>query len=62
MAEVNQIDPNIHVVYRHLRNNGKVFYVGKGKGKRPYVKSNRNPYWKNIAENGYTVEIVAEKS
>lgn len=47
--------------YRHRRNDtNKVFYVGIGKTKnRPYSKSNRNKYWHNTSNLGYSVEIIA---
>lgn len=47
-------------VYRHRRaTDGRVFYVGKGKGQRAYKKSSRNRHWQNIvAKHGFTVEIV----
>lgn len=51
------------IVYQHRRNDtNQVFYIGIGKTlSRAYNKRNaRNAYWKNIAKNGYTVEIVAD--
>lgn len=49
-----------YYVYFHLRlNDGKVFYVGKGKGNRAYDKRNRNKYWNNIVNKyGYDVIII----
>lgn len=46
--------------YYHTRNDtGKVFYVGKGKGKRAW-RMGRNPHWSNIAKkHGHTVHIAA---
>lgn len=48
------------MVYVHKKKtNGKVFYVGIGKGRRPYVSSSRNQHWKNIvAKHGFDAEIV----
>lgn len=46
-------------MYRHLRDDGRVFYVGKGVPKRPYITTRRNPYWNNIANYGYSIEVVA---
>ena len=45
--------------YFHTRNDtGKVFYVGKGKGRRAH-EPGRNPHWKNIvAKHGYTVHFA----
>jgi hypothetical protein len=53
---------NKHMVYVHKRKtDGSVFYIGIGKGRRPYVVSGRNPHWKNVvAKNGLDVEIVCE--
>lgn len=48
-------------VYVHRRaTDGKIFYVGKGKGRRSH-SFQRNIYWKRIvAKHGYTVEIVQD--
>ena len=48
-------------VYLHKRaSDGVVFYVGKGRGNRAWVKS-RNSYWKNVvAKHGYEVVISKE--
>lgn len=50
------------IVYRHRRlDDDSVFYVGIGNKKRPYIKSKRNSYWKNIVKkHGYYVEILFE--
>lgn len=47
-------------VYVHRReDDGKIFYVGKGSGKRSHRRCNRNQYWKNVvAKHGLKVEIV----
>ncbi len=47
-------------VYLHRRaTDGRVFYVGKGKGKRAYKLSSRNDYWqRTVAKHGFTVEFV----
>lgn len=48
--------------YIHRRgDDGKVFYVGKGKGARANSAKNRNPHWQNIVKkHGGHVEIVAQ--
>lgn len=51
---------NDYYVYEHIRlDNNTCFYVGKGHGKRAYVKK-RNPHHDRIAEkHGMKVEIIA---
>lgn len=50
--------------YSHTRNDtGAVFYVGKGKDRRAYSKSDRNKHWQNIvAKHGHTVHIASRWS
>lgn len=49
-------------IYFHLRaDNNSVFYVGKGNGRRAYVKRMRSNHWNNIvAKHGYTVKIIED--
>jgi hypothetical protein len=49
-------------VYRHItKDNNSVFYVGMGNNSRPYTKTKRSSYWKNIVDkHGYYVEVLAE--
>lgn len=49
-------------LYRHRRlDNFEIFYIGIGDSKRPYVKSGKSTWWKNIVnKTEYQVEIVAE--
>lgn len=46
-------------IYFHInKESGEIFYVGKGSGKRAYVKSHRSIYWKRIvAKYGYEIVI-----
>jgi hypothetical protein len=50
-------------VYVHRRNiDGSVFYVGKGKGGRAWIKTGRSKKWQNTAnKNGFTVHIIVNK-
>lgn len=47
-------------VYVHRRaTDGRVFYVGKGHGKRAWRTEGRNPKWQRIAKKyGFAVEII----
>lgn len=51
---------NKFYVYLHRRaTDNKVFYVGKGCGRRAWTQHNRSTYWKNVAnKHGLVVEIV----
>lgn len=51
---------NEYCLYRHLKPDGCVFYVGISKNiKRPYNKHGRTKYWKNIVNKyGYEVQIL----
>ena len=44
-------------VYLHKKDNGSIFYVGKGNGYRAWQKSNRNEYW-NRVKNKYGLNVV----
>ena len=50
---------NKHYIYFHKRaDDGVVFYVGIGIGRRAYRESNRSQFWKRIADkHGYTIEF-----
>lgn len=47
-------------VYLHRRaTDGRVFYVGKGSGKRAHTRKNRNPHWhRTVLKHGFTVEFI----
>jgi group I intron endonuclease len=50
-----------YYTYIHTRkDNNKVFYVGKGKGKRAFSKENRNKHWHHVVNKaGYSVDVCA---
>ena len=43
--------------YAHYTPEGRIFYIGKGHGKRAYSTKNRNEYWVNVV-NKYGKPIV----
>ena len=53
---------NSYYVYIHIRkDSGKVFYVGKGKGRRAFWKSQRNKHWQFVAnKSGYDVYFIEQ--
>ena len=48
--------------YAHTRNDtNKIFYIGKGNGKRAWSKFGRNNYWNKIVnKHGFTAQVLAE--
>lgn len=49
----------IFYVYKHVTNDGRTFYVGKGSGNRSHDTKHRSQVWKRIvAKHGYNVQIV----
>lgn len=50
-----------YCIYRHLKPNGEVFYIGIGSEKRSKVTHHRNKFWNNII-NKYKYEIQILKS
>lgn len=57
------MNDKIHYVYKHLTiDTREIFYIGKGKERRAFEKSNsRNKLWKNIVKkHGYIVEFIKE--
>lgn len=49
---------NKYYVYVHRDLNGVVFYVGKGTKNRVTSKNSRSPAWKEVADKGYTYQIL----
>lgn len=58
-SSINPTRAGLYCVYTHSAN-GKVFYVGCGRGNRPYSADNRNYLWhKKVAQVGsFHVRIV----
>lgn len=56
----SSVKPCGNYVYIHKRmSDGTVFYVGRGKGRRAWLFSNRSLHWKRVAiKNGVYVEII----
>lgn len=52
----------IFYVYVHRRaSDNSIFYIGKGKDRRAWDKSSRNPHWKRIAsKHGLIVEVIKD--
>ena len=51
---------NDYYVYFHKDSDGKIFYVGKGRGKRAWQTTNRSKDWKKISSQGFSVELFRE--
>ena len=53
---------NQYYVYQHFDNNGNLFYVGKGKGKRGFEcrGGQRNDKWFEMARDGFSVKILKD--
>ena len=50
-----------YFVYVHYNNDGEIFYVGKGCGKRAGDVTYRNDDWIEEAKNGFEYSVVAEQ-
>lgn len=53
---------NKYYIYFHINPlKNEIFYVGKGKDNRAFIKTRRSRYWNNITKKyGYIVDIVEE--
>lgn len=56
-------DERVHYTYVHRRKtDGRVFYVGKGKGRRAWSMDRKNIHWRRIeAKHGFSVQIVLNR-
>lgn len=59
----DQDHPKRHYVYAHLDKQGRIFYVGKGAGKRAW-STDRHPLWHRYVNNHlkgeYTIQILQD--
>jgi len=59
--DINMNIDKKYCVYKHLKSNGEVFYIGIGAIKRARVKYKRSIFWKNIVDkHNYTIEILSD--
>lgn len=55
------MDNNIYYVYLHKKQNGDIFYVGKGKGNRAYKNNRRSDLWNYTRDkHGLIIEIYRD--
>lgn len=49
------------IVYKHLKPNDEIFYIGIGDHERSFSKSGRNKHWRNtVNKYSYKIEIIHE--
>lgn len=59
MADINSTCRDYYVYLHRRATDGRVFYVGKGFGRRCKSKAGRSDYWHRIvAKHGLTIELV----
>jgi hypothetical protein len=62
-GDANQENPRRSYVYAHMDSAGKIFYVGKGQGRRAWSRD-RHPLWRRYVENhlggNYQVRILQD--
>lgn len=51
---------NDYYVYLHKTLDGDIFYVGKGRKNRAWVKFSRSKAWNEVSGKGYSVELYSE--
>ncbi len=57
---MNQKNPDRFYVYSHKKSDtGEIFYIGKGSGRRAFIRHGRSEYWNRIVtKHGFSVEII----
>jgi hypothetical protein len=62
-ADANQRSPQRNYVYAHIDSTGRIFYVGKGEGRRAWSKD-RHPLWRRYVERhlggNYQIRILQD--
>ena len=58
--KVNVKLSNKYYVYANIDNDGNVFYIGKGCGRRHRSSDYKNEDWKAIAKKGFTSKILKD--
>jgi hypothetical protein len=62
-ADADQKNPRRSYVYAHMTNSGKIFYVGRGEGRRAW-STDRHPLWRRYVEKhlggNYQVRILQD--
>lgn len=55
--QLTRVESGKYCVYAHLVA-GATIYIGSGTASRPYMRTHRNPKWRELTTNGFDVEIL----